>query len=112
MDMPTSCLGSASTLRGDGWGETALELDFADFEPAWAGGLNIIPWARRAELVPLLTLPLRCDEVVEDVGEGGRGGGASELLITLRSVVRGASAAGAGAGGLTGDGVNGAGLVL
>jgi len=103
--------------RGDERGE-ALELGF---EPAWAGGLNIIPWARRAELVPLLVLPLRRDEVVEDVGEGGRGGasiGASELLITLRSVVRGASivrgasTAGADGGGLTGGGVVGAGFIL
>lgn len=111
--MPTSCLGSSGTLpgRGDERGE-ALELGF---EPAWAGGLNIIPWARRAELVPLLVLPLRRDEVVEDVGEGGRGGaviGASELLITLRSVVRGASTAGADGGGLTGGGVVGAGFIL
>jgi len=85
-------LGASALPRGDGWPvDSALE---PDFEPAWEGGLNIIPCARRAELVPLLALPLRFDEVEECVGEGGRGNastGASELLITLRSVVRGAT---------------------
>ena len=81
-------LGSSALPRGDGWPWEP------DFEPALEGGLNIIPCARRAELVPLLALPLRFDEVEESVGEGGRGNasiGASELLITLRSVVRGAT---------------------
>lgn len=88
-------LGASAPCRGDGWPvDSAL-----DFDPACEGGLNIIPCARRAELVPLLALPLRFDEVEELVGEAGRGEastGASELLITVRFVVRGASTGDAG----------------
>ena len=106
-------LGASALVIGDGWPvDSALE---PDFEPAWEGGLNIIPCARRAELVPLLALPLRFDEVEECVGEGGRGNastGASELLITLRSVVRGAGSTWLAGGTGWGDVGTGAGVTV
>jgi hypothetical protein len=95
-------IGASALFRGNGWPvDSALETDF---EPAGEGGFNIIPGARRAELVPLLALPLRFGEVEECVGEGGRcnaSTGASKLLITLRSVVRGACTSDTGSPWLT-----------